>query len=77
VILGTGDFDRTETCQMIGQELGVEQGKIRNLQPVNEIGQSDLRSVAPTRKHAFTEEGATKRYAVDAPDQIAVRPDFQ
>ena len=50
--------------------------KPRSLQPLDQMDQADLRGVALAREHAFAEEGAAERHAVEAADQPAVAPGF-
>lgn len=61
---------------MIGLELAIEQRKASRAQPCNEPGQRNLGSIARAAHHAFAEERAAERQAVQAADQIIAVPAF-
>jgi hypothetical protein len=61
---------------MLGHELAVEQPVAADLQPRDQPGERDLRGVAAAREHAFAEEGAAERDAVEAAGELAVLPAF-
>src|ERR1700680_4403517 len=54
---------------MIGDELGVEQGKTAGAQPGDEVDQRDLRGVARAVEHALAEEDAGEADPVKTADQ--------
>ena len=54
---------------MVGDELRVEQGEAAGAQPRDERDQSEFRRVARAAEHAFTEERAAERDAVEAADK--------
>ena len=45
-------------------------------EPLDQVHQADLRGVALARKHAFAEEGAAERHAVEPAGEPAVAPGF-
>ena len=59
---------------MSGDELGVEQGEAAIFQPRHEIDKRDLARIAHAGEHAFAEEGAAKRHAVEPARELAVLP---
>ena len=61
---------------MIGDELRVEQGEAAGAQPGHKRDQREFRRVARAAEHAFTEERAAERDAVEAADKVVVRPDL-
>ncbi len=61
---------------MIGLELAVEQGKPADPQSRDEPSERDLRRVARPRHHAFAEERAAKREAIEPADEPLPFPAF-
>ena len=55
-------------------ELGVEEHEAARLQPLDQPDEADLRGVALTREHAFAEEGAAERHAVEPADETLALP---
>jgi hypothetical protein len=54
---------------MGGLELAVEQREAAEAQPCDQPGQGDLRRIGRAADHAFAEEGATDREAIQSADQ--------
>lgn len=65
-IARTRHFDGAKTAQMLGDELGVEQGEAATEKACDEMHERDLRGVARAVKHALTEEGTSETDAVEA-----------
>ena len=61
---------------MVGDELRVEQPVAAGFEPRDQMHQRDLGSVARAVEHAFAEEGAAERDAVEPADQIVAVIDF-
>ncbi len=63
--------DRAEACEMLGQELRVEQPEASRPQPRDEMHERHLGGVAGAVKHALAEEDAAKAHAVEAAHERA------
>jgi hypothetical protein len=61
---------------MIGHELAVEQPEAAHPQSRHQPGERYLGSIGGAREHAFAEEGAAKRYAIETADQPSFFPAF-
>ncbi len=68
------DLDGAELLQVLGDELRVEQREAAVDQAGAQIDERHLAGVALGGEHALAEEGAVQRHAVEAADQLAVRP---
>lgn len=69
-------LDGAELAEMLRHELRVEKREPTTDQPRGEVNKRDLRGVALRREHAFAEECAFERHAVEAADQLIAVPDF-
>src|SRR5665647_1981207 len=70
------ELDGAELAQVIGHELCVEQSEPAIGEPRGKVDDGDLRGVALVGEHAFPEECAIERNAVEAADELAVVPNF-
>src|SRR5262249_29832511 len=70
------NLDRTETCEMAGEELRVEQIEAAVFEAGYEIDERDLARIAGLGEHAFAEERPAEMHAVKASDHLAVVPDL-
>src|SRR5262245_23853133 len=77
VVLPPRHLDGAERLQVSGDELGMEQSVAAGLEARHQMHQRDLRSVARAVEHAFAEEGAAERDAVEAADQSLAVIDFE
>ncbi len=62
-------LDGAEAFQVIGDKLRVEQPVAAGNEPRDQMHQRDLRGVARAVEHAFAEEHAAERNAVETADQ--------
>ena len=70
------DLDRAQRGEVRGLELAVEQGEPADAQPRDQPGERDLRRVGRAADHAFAEERAAERQAVEPADQLVAVPAF-
>jgi hypothetical protein len=69
-------FGCPEALEMIGHELGVEQGVASMKQARDKVHESYLTGILNPTEHALTEEGPAERYAVEASNELVVLPAF-
>ena len=69
VIAAFGNLDRAEGPQMVRDILRVEQPVSAGLEPCDQMDERDLGCIARAVEHAFAEEGAPKRHAIEPADE--------
>jgi hypothetical protein len=61
---------------VVGEELAIAQGEMANTEPRDEKGKRDLGRVGFAAEHAFREEGAAQRNAINPANQPILTPDL-